>query len=44
MENKLDDSAFVAVVPSPGERVTITESLNRDLNRDLYVRNEIESE
>ena len=28
-----DDSALVAVVPSPGERVAVSESLNRDLNR-----------
>ena len=28
-----DDSTLVAVVSSPGERVTVTESLNRDLNR-----------
>ena len=37
MENKLfryaDDSTLVAVVPSPGERVAVTEFLNRDLNR-----------
>ena len=37
VENKLygyaDDSLLVAVVPSPGERVTVTESINRDLNR-----------
>ena len=28
-----DDSTLVAVVPSPAERVAVTESLNRDLNR-----------
>ena len=28
-----DDSALVAVVPSPGERVAVSESMNRDLNR-----------
>ena len=28
-----DDSTLVAVVPSPGERVTVSESMNRDLNR-----------
>ena len=37
VENKLygyaDDSTLVAVVPSPGERVTVSESMNRDLNR-----------
>ena len=37
VENKLygyaDDSTLVAVVPSPGERITRTESMNRDLNR-----------
>ena len=37
VENKLydyvDDSALVAVVPSPGERVAVAESMNRDLNR-----------
>ena len=37
MENKLygyaDDSTLVAVVPSPGERVAVSESMNRDLNR-----------
>ena len=36
MENKLysyaDDSTLVAVVPSPGERVAVSESMNRDLN------------
>ena len=35
MENKLygyaDDSTLVAVVPSPGERVAVSESMNRDL-------------
>ena len=37
MENKLysyaDDSTLVAVVPSPGERVAVSESMNRNLNR-----------
>ena len=37
LENKLygyaDDSTLVAVVPSPAERVAVTESMNRDLNR-----------
>ena len=28
-----DDSTLVAVVPSPGERVAVAESMNRDLNR-----------
>ena len=28
-----DDSTLVAVVPSPGERVAVSESMNRDLNR-----------
>ena len=28
-----DDSTLVAVVPSPGERVAVSESVNRDLNR-----------
>ena len=28
-----DDSTLVAVVPSPGERVVVSESMNRDLNR-----------
>ena len=28
-----DDSILVAVVPSPRERVTVSESMNRDLNR-----------
>ena len=36
VENKLygyaDDSILVAVVPSPGERVAVSESMNRDLN------------
>ena len=29
-----DDSTLVAVVPSPGERVAVSESMNRDRNRD----------
>ena len=37
LENKLigyaDDSILMAVVPSPGARVTVVESLNRDLVR-----------
>ena len=37
VENKLygyaNDSTLVAVVPSHGERVAVTESINRDLNR-----------
>ena len=37
VENKhygdADDSTLVAVVPSPGERVAVSESTNRDLNR-----------
>ena len=37
MENKLigyaDDSTLIAVVPSPGLRVTVAESLSRDLVR-----------
>ena len=35
VENKLyaDDSTLVAVLPSPGERVAVSESMNRDLNR-----------
>ena len=37
VENKLfgyaDDSTLVAAVPSPGERVAVLESMNRDLNR-----------
>ena len=37
VENKLygyaDDSTLVAVVPSPGERVAVSESVNQDLNR-----------
>ena len=36
VENKLfgyaDDSTLVAVVPSPGERVAVSESMNRDQN------------
>ena len=36
VENKLygyaDDSTLVAVVPSPGERVAVSETMNRDLN------------
>ena len=28
-----DDSTLVAIEPSPGERVAVSESLNRDLNR-----------
>ena len=36
-KNKLygnaEDSTFVAVVPSPRERVAVTESLSRELNR-----------
>ena len=28
-----DDSTLVAVVPSPTERVAVSESMNRDLNR-----------
>ena len=28
-----DDSTLVAVVPSPGERVAVSESMNRDLKR-----------
>ena len=28
-----DDSTLVAVVPSPGESVAVSESMNRDLNR-----------
>ena len=52
LENKLigyaDDSTLIAVVPSPGVRVTVSESLNRDLVRvnvlcDLW-GNEIECE
>ena len=38
LENKLygyaDDSTLVAVEPSPGERLAVSESTNRDLNRD----------
>ena len=37
VENKLygyaDDSTLVGVVPTPGERVAVTDSMNRDLNR-----------
>ena len=37
LENKLigyaDDATLMAVVPSPGDRVTVAESLNRDLVR-----------
>ena len=37
LENKLfgyaDESTFIAVVPCPGVRVVVAESLNRDLNR-----------
>ena len=37
LENKLigyaDDSTLTAVVPSPGVRVTVADSLNRDLIR-----------
>ena len=37
VENKLysyaDDSTLVAVVPSPGVRVAVSESMNHDLNR-----------
>ena len=37
VENKIygyaDDSTLVAVVPSPGERVAVSESMNRDLNK-----------
>ena len=37
VENKLvcyaDDPTLVAVVPSPGERIAVSESMNRDLNR-----------
>ena len=29
----VDDSTLVAVVPSPGERVAVSECMNRDLNR-----------
>ena len=29
-----DDSTLVAVAPSPGVRVAVSESMNRDLNRD----------
>ena len=38
LENQLygyaDDSTLVAVLPFPGERVAVTVSMNRDLNRD----------
>ena len=46
VENKLygyaDDSTLVAVAPSPAERVAVTESMIRDLNRvsvwcDLWI-------
>ena len=41
VENKLysyaDDSTLVAVVPSLGERVAVSESMNHDLNRDSVV-------
>ena len=37
LENKLigyaDDSTLMAVVPSPGVRVAVAESMNRDLGR-----------
>ena len=37
LENKLigcaDDSTLMAVVPSPGVRVTVADSLSRDLGR-----------
>ena len=37
VDNKLygyaDGSTLVVVVPSPGERVAVSESVNRDLNR-----------
>ena len=40
VENKLysyaDDSTLVTVVPSPGERVAVSGSMNRDLNRVIY--------
>ena len=39
LENKLygyaDASTLVAVLPSPDGRVAVTESLNRDLNREV---------
>ena len=39
MENKLvgyaDDSTLMAVVPSPGVRVAVAESLIRDLSRAI---------
>ena len=41
MENKIycyaTNPTLVAVVPSPGERVAVAESLNRDLNRSLWL-------
>ena len=52
MENKLydyaDDYSLMAVVPFPGERVAVSKSMNRDLNRvsvwcNLW-RNETECE
>ena len=37
LENKLisyaDDSTLIAVVPSPGVRVTVAETLSRDLHK-----------
>ena len=37
VENKLycyaDDSTLVAVMPTPGEKVAVSESMNHDLNR-----------
>ena len=37
MENKLygyaDESTLIAIVPSSSERVAVTDSMNRDLNR-----------
>ena len=40
VENKLygyaDESTLVAVVPSPGERLAVSESINRDLNSLVY--------
>ena len=39
LDNKLigyaDDSTLIAVVSSPGVRVTVTESMNRDLGKVL---------
>ena len=32
-EKQADDSTLVAVAPSPAERVAVTESMNRDINR-----------